>query len=98
MESLLDEFLVKIDKKITRLEEKDPNFRENPKWIEMRKQQDDAFKKLAMRKLSYHERIYNQTQDPKNEKFIKIYKDYIGENCEKSNWFVNWGQKCWYKL
>lgn len=85
MESLLDDFLVKLDKKITKLEEKDPNFRENQKWIDLRQQQDNAFKQLAKRKLTYHERLYNQTQNPRNEHFIKIYKDYIGEESEKSN-------------
>lgn len=79
MDVLLDETLIDLGKKIRKIEDKDENYIENPKWQELRKQQDICYKKLAERKLNWHKKQFLLTGNPVNEKFAKIYEDYINE-------------------
>lgn len=77
MSVMIDETLLDLDKKIRRIEDRDENYRDNPKWQKLREQQDICYKKLAERKLKWHKRQFFLTSNPVNEKFIKIYEDYI---------------------
>lgn len=79
MSMMIDETLLDLDKKIRKIEDKDENYIQNPKWQELRKQQDICYKKLAERKLKWHKKQLLLTGNPVNEKFIKIYEDYINE-------------------
>lgn len=79
MSVMIDETLLELDKKIKRIEDRDENYIENPKWQELRKQQDICYKKLAERKLKWHKKQFLLTGNPVNEKFVKIYEDYINE-------------------
>jgi hypothetical protein len=77
-ENMIEEALLQLHKKITKIEEKDENYRTNPKWIDLREKQDIAYKELAERKLHYHKKKFMETGSALNKKFIKIYSDYLG--------------------
>lgn len=83
MDAMIDEILMELNRKINRIESKDENYKNNPKWIELRKQQDFVYKKLAERKLKYHEKQFKATNSPINKKFIRIYKEFINGKSEK---------------
>ena len=74
---IVDDILIELDKKIKRLEERDPEYEKNPKWQELRRKQDIAFINLAQRKLNYHKKIFILTKNQTNAKFVEIYEDYI---------------------
>ena len=54
MQSLSREDLYIIACKIEKIEAKDPNFQQNPKWVALRKQQDEMFKAFAKQDIEYH--------------------------------------------
>ena len=83
---MIEETLLQLHKKISKIEEKDENYRSNPKWIELRAKQDIAYRELAERKLHYHKKKFVATGSTTNQKFIKIYSDYLGgDENEKHN-------------
>lgn len=79
MSVMIDEALLDLDKKIRKIEDKDENYTENPKWKKLRKQQDMCYEQLAERKLKWHKKQFLLTGNPVNAKFAKIYEDYINE-------------------
>ena len=82
---MIEETLMQLHKQINRIEEKDPEYRLNPKWIELRKQQDLAYRELAERKLKYHTRQFNEYGNEVNGKFMRIYQEYLEGQDEKCN-------------
>ena len=84
METSIEEVLLGLHKKISRIEDKDPDYINNEKWQELRRQQNIEYKKLAQRKLDYH-LWRSQNGYEVNEKVVQIYKNYIGDDYGKSN-------------
>lgn len=86
----INEFLEYVDKRIRKIEEKDPNYMKNPKWVELRFKQDQAYHELAKTKLVYFEFLANKySNDTKRCEFylkkIKEYHKYLGLEGENEN-------------
>lgn len=71
------EKLFEIDKKIRKIEDKDDNYESNPKWIELRKEQNELFKQQAECKVKYHTEQFERTNNEYHLKQIKRYKEYL---------------------
>ena len=69
--------LFEIDRQIKQIENRDDCFEDNPKWKELRRQQDALFYKLAERKLQYNTEKYRQTQNERYLILIEKYKKYL---------------------
>ena len=85
-----NEFLEYVDKRIKKIEEKDPDYLHNAKWLELRAKQDDAFKELAKNKLAYFEFLANKYS--KDQERCKIYtkraseyREYLQKQGEPKN-------------
>lgn len=84
------EFLDYVDKRIKKIEDKDPDYIKNPKWVELRFKQDQAYHELAKTKLVYFEFLANKySKDTKRCEFylkkINEYRKYLGMEEENAN-------------
>ena len=69
--------LEKLNKKINKLEENDDDFSQNPKWKELRKQQDNAFLELAKIKEQEYKLLGQKEKSRDLENIINDYKRFI---------------------
>lgn len=86
----INEFLEYVDKRIKKIEEKDPDYLNNPNWVELRFKQDQAYRELAKTKLVYYEFLVNKYSNDQNrcenyKKKIKEYRKYLGMEEENAN-------------
>ena len=79
----IQETLIRLNKKLSKIEESDANFTQNPKWLELRRQQDEAYNELAKSELEYFIMLNNKySYDPNRCEFFKKkineYRKYLG--------------------
>lgn len=75
-----DKTLINLQRKIDKIEEHDSDFRDNPRWQKLRRQQNSAYRLLAQDKVKQYEslcRVYN-TQE--NKILMQKFKDYLEAN------------------
>lgn len=80
MQSISREDLYIIACKIEKIEAKDSNFQQNPKWVALRKQQDEMFRVFAKQELKYHkgkvdENVSSTIEESKKK--IADYEEYL---------------------
>lgn len=77
---VLEEMLINLDKKINAIEEKDEDFRNNTKWKDLRKQQDELYLALAERRKFECLNYYNASGRETDLQRAEFYDDYIKKN------------------
>ena len=86
----INEFLEYVDKRIKKIEEKDPDYLKNAKWVELRFKQDQAYRELAKTKLVCYEFLVNKYSNDikrceKYKKKINGYRKYLGMEEDNEN-------------
>lgn len=86
----IQETLIRLNKRIIKVEENDADFTKNPKWLELRKQQDETYNELARSELEYFEMLNRKySYDPQRCEFFKKkineYRKYLGMEEEDAN-------------
>lgn len=72
--------LQRLSRRIESIEDKDPNFKDNPTWQRLRAKQDLAYIELAKEKLQFHKKeLLVRKRDWDKEK-IKFYEEYVEKN------------------
>lgn len=82
MDTITEELLI-IGKKLAKIEEKNDNFRDLPKWKKLRQRQDELYVELAKNKLVDLNTKLSRTNDYGVAKKISFYNNYINKG-EKS--------------
>lgn len=88
MQSLSREDLHLIACRIEKIEAKDPNFQQNPKWKLLRKQQDELFEAFAKQEIKYHKSkvVDNKASTVANSKQkIAYYEEYLRKGEKREN-------------
>ena len=75
MERYIKILLEKVAKKIAKIEESNPSFKHDKKWLELRARQDNLYDLLAKAKLK---KLESSTLNYYREKELKRVKDYLG--------------------
>lgn len=81
------DLLIEISKKLNRIEEKDCDFRNNTKWLELRQQQEKLWIDLAKERLMCLQSKSKTSLTKIDTKLIEFYKDFIakGESYDKKD-------------
>ena len=79
--------LQRLSRRIESIEDKDPNFKDNPTWQRLRAKQDLAYIELAKQRLEFHKKELEVRNREYDKQKVDFYESYIAKNekGEKTN-------------
>ena len=82
----MDDFQ-RLSRRIESIEDKDPNFKDNPTWQRLRAKQDLAYIELAKQRLEFHKKELEVRNRDYDKQKVDFYESYIAKNekGEKTN-------------